>query len=110
MYRLPASHGENRGSSPLGSAMDFNSLSSEPALGSKIGPILLRGRIIRKGHTHPPPVTRLLALDLPAGPQQTGCTEAVMLAYRLANRAARRACVRRAPHRDGGARCGLAPL
>jgi hypothetical protein len=26
MYRLPASHGENRGSSPLGSANDFNSL------------------------------------------------------------------------------------
>src|ERR1700746_3175248 len=26
MYRLPASHGENRGSSPLGSANDFNRL------------------------------------------------------------------------------------
>jgi hypothetical protein len=64
-FRLTSlSHGENRGSSPLGSANDFNSLSSEPALGSKIGPILLRGRIIRNGHTHPPPVTRMLAYCL----------------------------------------------
>ena len=57
--------------SSLGSAMDFNSLSSEPALGSKIGPILLRGGVIRNGHTHPPPVTRILPLELLAGRQHS---------------------------------------
>jgi hypothetical protein len=62
---LAPSHGENRGSSRLGSANNFNSLSSQSALGSKIGPILLRGRIKSgMGHTHPPPVTRIRVLEL----------------------------------------------
>jgi hypothetical protein len=100
---IAPSHGENRGSSPLGSASDFNSLSSEPAFGSKIGPILLRGRIIRNGHTHPPPVTRILALELLAAASNR-LHRSGDACVPLSHRAARRACVRRAPRRDGGAR------
>src|SRR5262252_1588238 len=39
MSSLPASHGENRGSSPLGSANDFKQLPYLMGLWSKIGPI-----------------------------------------------------------------------